>query len=366
MNKLSLLAIGFILLFSFFNKNKSKNNEVEIIAVGDNLIHNSVLKSGRINDSTYNFDRLFDVMRNDFQEADIAIINQETILGGDFMPYDGYPNFNSPNELGDAIVKAGFDVVLQASNHTLDVGVKGVTNCIEYWKQQKGITYLGINENQHERDEIKIIESKGIKFALLNYTYGLNGRTLPDDKKYLVNLIDTASIINDLRKAEELADFTIVFPHWGVEYVYEPNKHQKSLAKIMTKYGADLIIGTHPHVLQDIEWVESDNGNKSLCYYSLGNYTSGQKATPRVLGGMAKVIIKNINDSIFIDKAELVPTITHYEWINGTSLHQTYKLSEYTEVLEKRHSLNHYDSTFSFKYIQELADEIVGDWIADQ
>ena len=366
MNKLSLLALSLILLFPFFRNNKSKNNEVEIIAVGDNLIHNSVLKSGRINDSTYNFDRLFDVMRNDFQEADIAIINQETILGGDFMPYDGYPNFNSPNELGDAIVKAGFDVVLQASNHTLDVGVKGVTNCIEYWKQQKGITYLGINENQQERDEIKIIESKGIRFALLNYTYGLNGRTLPKDKKYLVNLIDTASIINDLRKAEKLADFTIVFPHWGVEYVYEPNKHQKSLAKIMTQYGADLIIGTHPHVLQDIEWIESDNGNKSLCYYSLGNYTSGQKATPRVLGGMAKVIIKNINDSIFIDKAELVPTITHYEWINGTSLHQTYKLSDYTETLEKRHSLNHYDSTFSFKNIQELADEIVGDWIANQ
>lgn len=366
MNKLSLLALSLILLFPFFRNNKSKNNEVEIIAVGDNLIHNSVLNSGRINDSTYNFDRLFDVMRNDFQEADIAIINQETILGGDFMPYDGYPNFNSPNELGDAIVKAGFDVVLQASNHTLDVGVKGVTNCIEYWKQQKGITYLGINENQQERDEIKIIESKGIRFALLNYTYGLNGRTLPKDKKYLVNLIDTASIINDLRKAEKLADFTIVFPHWGVEYVYEPNKHQKSLAKIMTQYGADLIIGTHPHVLQDIEWIESDNGNKSLCYYSLGNYTSGQKATPRVLGGMAKVIIKNINDSIFIDKAELVPTITHYEWINGTSLHQTYKLSNYTETLEKRHSLNHYDSTFSFKNIQELADEIVGDWIANQ
>jgi poly-gamma-glutamate synthesis protein (capsule biosynthesis protein) len=150
-----------------------------------------------------------------------------------------------------------------------------------------------------------------------------------------------------------------------VEYVYQPNKHQKSLAKIMTEYGADLIIGTHPHVLQPIEWVRSDNGNKSLCYYSLGNYTSGQKATPRVLGGMAKIKISKVKDYVYIEEAEVVPTITHYEWVNGTSLHQTYKLSEYTEKLEKRHSLNYYDSTFSFKAIQKLAYDIVGEWIKE-
>ena len=362
-----LFIIGLLTLNGnkIHDKKKSNNNTVNIIAVGDNLIHNSVLKSGKINDSTYNFNRLFDIMKNDFQEADIAIINQETILGGSFRPYDGYPNFNSPNELGNAIVEAGFDVVLQASNHTLDVGVQGVVNCIEYWKQQKGITYLGINESQEENENIKVVEKNGIRFALLNYTYGLNGHTLPKDKSYLVNLIDTASVIKDIRKAEQIADFTIVFPHWGVEYVYEPNKHQKALAKIMTKHGADLIIGTHPHVLQPVEWIEAENGNKALCYYSLGNYTSGQKATPRVLGGMAKLSISKVNDSIFIEEAEIVPTITHYEWVNGTSLHQTYKLSDYTEKLEKRHSLNYYDSTFSFNAIQKLAYDIVGEWIKD-
>lgn len=338
---------------------------VSLVAVGDNLIHNSVLKSGRINDSTYNFDRLFDVMRDDFQEADIAIINQETILGGDFRPYDGYPNFNSPNELGDAIVKSGFDVVLQASNHTLDVGTQGVLNCIEYWKKQNDITYLGINDSQEERETIRVIERNGIRIALLNYTYGLNGRILPKDKPYLVNLIDTTLIKSDLEKAEILADFTIVFPHWGVEYVYKPNKEQTSLAKMMVRYGADLIIGTHPHVLQPIEWIEASNGNKALCYYSLGNYTSGQKAMPRVLGGMAKIEIKRINDSVFINNAGIVPLITHYEWVNGTSLHQTYKLSRYTKRLEKRHSLNYYDSTFSVKTLKDLSEQIVKEWIVD-
>lgn len=348
---------------------KVENNDsisiVSLVAVGDNLIHNSVLKSGRINDSTYNFDRLFDVMRDNFQEADIAIINQETILGGDFRPYDGYPNFNSPNELGDAIVKSGFDVVLQASNHTLDVGTQGVLNCIEYWKKQDDITYLGINDSQEERETIRVIERNGIRIALLNYTYGLNGRILPKDKPYLVNLIDTTMIKSDLEKAEILADFTIVFPHWGVEYVYKPNREQTSLAKMMVRYGADLIIGTHPHVLQPIEWIETSNGNKALCYYSLGNYTSGQKATPRVLGGMAKIELKRINDSVFINNAGVIPLITHYEWVNGTSLHQTYKLSEYTERLEKRHSLNYYDSTFSVKTLKDLSEQIVKEWIVD-
>lgn len=377
MFKALFLILSFGLLFNSNNdkenlgnktviRNKTKKEKVNIIAVGDNLIHNSVLKSGKINDSTYNFNRLFDVMRNDFQEADIAVINQETILGGSFMPYDGYPNFNSPNELGDAMVKAGFDVVLQASNHTLDVGVKGVTNCIDYWRKQKGITYLGINESEKEKTNVKIIKKNGIKIALLNYTYGLNGHILPEDKSYLVNLIDTTLIIKHLQKAEELADFTIVFPHWGEEYVYKPNKSQKELAKLMTEHGADLIIGTHPHVLQPIEWIETDNGNKALCYYSLGNYTSGQKATPRVLGGMAKLTISKKDGSICIEKAEIVPTITHYEWINGTSLHQTYKLSDYTEELEKRHSLNHYDSTFSIKTIQNLVNDIIGEWIVNQ
>lgn len=346
-------------------ENNDSISIVSLVAVGDNLIHNSVLKSGRINDSTYNFDRLFDVMRDDFQEADIAIINQETILGGDFRPYDGYPNFNSPNELGDAIVKSGFDVVLQASNHTLDVGTQGVLNCIEYWKKQDDITYLGINDSQEERETIRVIERNGIRIALLNYTYGLNGRILPKDKPYLVNLIDTTMIKSDLEKAEILADFTIVFPHWGVEYVYKPNKEQTSLAKMMVRYGADLIIGTHPHVLQPIEWIETSNGNKALCYYSLGNYTSGQKATPRVLGGMAKIELKRINDSVFINNAGVIPLITHYEWVNGTSLHQTYKLSEYTERLEKRHSLNYYDSTFSVKTLKDLSEQIVKEWIVD-
>ena len=341
------------------------NNVVTIVAVGDNLIHNSVLKSGRINDSTYNFNRLFEVMKNDFQEADIAIINQETILGGSFRPYDGYPNFNSPFELGDAIIEAGFDVVLHASNHTLDIGVQGVRNCIEYWKKHREITCLGINENQDERETVKIIEKNGIKFALLNYTYGLNGHIVPKDKSYLVNLIDTALIINDLRKAEQLADFTIVFPHWGEEYVYNPNKNQRQLAKLMTENGADLIIGTHSHVLQSIEWIECDNGNKALCYYSLGNYTSGQLAAPRVLGGMAKITVAYDNDSVYIENAGIVPTITHYEWIKGTSMHKTYRLSNYTSKLERRHSLNYYDSTFSKKNLQQLANQIIGDWIID-
>ena len=199
----------------------------------------------------------------------------------------------------------------------------------------------------------------------MNYTYGLNGHILPKNEPHLINLIDTALIIKDLHKAEQIADFTIVFPHWGEEYVYKPNKNQRFLSQLMTKNGADLIIGTHSHVLQSIEWIECDNGNKALCFYSLGNYTSGQLAAPRVLGGMAQITIACENDSVYIAEAGIVPTVTHYEWVKGTSMHKTYRLSEYTSKLEKRHSLNYYDSTFSIKNLQQLADQIIGDWIID-
>ncbi|MGN0383554.1 MAG: CapA family protein [Eubacterium sp.] len=342
-----------------------ERSEVSLVAVGDNLIHDNVIKCGLQDDGSYNYDELFEVLKDEFQSADLAVINQETILGGDEYDYAGYPNFNTPDEMGDAIIDAGFDIVLQASNHALDVGTGGIRHCISYWKSRSDeITMLGLNESYDEQNTIKTIERNGITFAVLNYTYGLNGYYLPEDESYLVNIIDDNKVISDIEKAEEIADFTIVFPHWGTEYSFTSDISQTSLAMEMTQAGADLIIGTHPHVLEPIEWIESENGNKALCYYSLGNYTSGQDATPRILGGMAKVTIVKDNDNIYIDDAGIVPVITHYIW-GENRINQTYKLSEYTEELALQHSLRYYDSTFSIDYLKELAEDIVGDWIVD-
>lgn len=337
--------------------------KVNFVAVGDNLISDSVVHCGLKSDGSYEFGELYEELKEDIQRADLAAINQETILGGPDFDYTGYPNFNSPYEIGDAVREAGFDIVLQATNHSYDMGVQGIQNSIKYWKKYPEITMAGLNKSQKKQDEIKIVEKNNIKFAVLNYTYGLNGYQLPEGQEHLVNLLDEETIINDLQRAEELADFTIVFPHWGIEYSYEPNEAQKYLAKVMVENGADLIIGTHPHVLQPVEWILSDNGNKALCYYSLGNYTSSQDKTATMLGGMAKLtVVKRGNDIKIKKNAGILPIVTHYIWGEGR-ITKTYKLNDYTEPLAAVHSIHSVADDFSIDKLNEIAEQVVGDWI---
>lgn len=339
--------------------------EVNLIAVGDNLISDSVTHCGLKDNGSYEFSELFEELKDDIKKADLAVINQETILGGPDFEYTGYPNFNSPYEIGDAIINAGFDVVLHATNHSYDMGLEGAKNCLNYWNNHPEITMVGMNRSIEEQNSIKVIEKNNISIAILNYTYGMNGYKLPNDKEYLVNLIDEKKIVSDLKKAEKLADFTIVFPHWGVEYVHEPNEEQRKLANIMVENGADLIIGTHPHVLESIEWIVSDNGNQALCYYSIGNYTSSQDKTATMLGGMAKLTIRKKGEEVYIkDDAGIIPIVTHYIWGQGR-LTKTYKLTEYSEKLAKVHSINTVTDDFSMDRLNEIAENVVGKWIVE-
>lgn len=338
---------------------------VSIVAVGDDLISTSVLATCKISDGNYDFSSVFADTKSEIEAADLAVINQETILGGSEYEYSGYPNFNSPDILGDEIINTGFDVVLHATNHSRDVYVEGIYNCISYWEQHPEILMIGLNKSEDDYNTVPVIVKNGITFAVLNYTYGLNGYTLPEEEFYLVNLIDEDKIRSDIETAEKIADFTIVFPHWGVEYAIDENDEQYALAEMMTEAGADLIIGTHPHVLEPIKWIESENGNRSLCYFSLGNFTSGQQKTETVLGGMAKLTVKKDETGAYIDDAGIIPLVTHYVWGTSDRVIRTYKLSDYTTDLASQHSICDYDNTFSCSRLNELANEIVGDWILE-
>ena len=165
---------------------------IQIIMVGDMLMHERVMESGLLEDGTYNFDHIFVNVKDTIENADLAIVNQETILGGSELGLSGYPAFNSPYELGDSLVNAGFDVILHATNHTLDKGKTGVLNCMNFWDNNyPNITYLGINKSQEEwNTNIFIYEQEGIKIAILNYTYGTNGINPPSDMPYIVNYLD--------------------------------------------------------------------------------------------------------------------------------------------------------------------------------
>ena len=164
--------------------------QVTLLAVGDDLVHGSTLNGGLQEDGTYNFHHFYEPLREEIQAADIAIINQETMLGGTDKPYSGYPQFNTPDAMGDAVAAAGFDVVLHATNHTMDVGAKAVLHCLNFWETNyPEITVLGIYGSKEEQDSITIVEKNGIRIAMLNYTYGLNGIPIPADYPYLVTLL---------------------------------------------------------------------------------------------------------------------------------------------------------------------------------
>jgi poly-gamma-glutamate synthesis protein (capsule biosynthesis protein) len=339
-------------------------SSLTLLAVGDNLIHIQVIESGEQADGTYNYDHLYTNLKQEISEADIAVINQETILGGDQFPYSGYPNFNSPEEIGDAVIKAGFDVVLQATNHTMDMGLNGVLNTFDFWDKHPEITVLGINKSEEEREQIKIVEKNGIKLAMLNYTFSLNGYTVPKDMPYLVNMLDKEKMAADIEKAEQLADFTIVFPHWGTEYVYEPTNAQENLTSFFYEQGVDLIIGTHPHVLEPVEWIEDNSDHRMLVYYSLGNFISYQREAPRMLGGIANVTITKDDGGTYISDSSITPIVTHYENGPADYHYALYELDDYSEALAKVHGVSDLaqNGPITYQDTLELANEVLGSW----
>ena len=330
------------------------HNVVTIVAFGDNLVHTSIINTGKQKDGTYDFDFIFKNVEDEIQSADIAILNQETILSTADLGYTGYPNFGTPIEMGQAILDAGFDVVLHATNHAMDKGVKGVFNTLDFWENQKEISTVGLNTTDDESSRVAFIETKGMTIAILNYTYGLNGHSLPKGKEYLVNMLNNKEkITKDIQYAKERADFLIVSPHWGTEYSYEPNQSQKSWVNFFLEQEVDLVLGTHPHVLQPVEQVESEKTNhKMLVYYSLGNFISGQDQVPRLLGGMARIKLAKYEGKVEIVDSELIPIVTHYNY--NKKEHTTYFLSDYNQQLADYHSIK--DKTKKALTLVELED----------
>ncbi|NLP13031.1 MAG: CapA family protein [Clostridium sp.] len=341
----------------------SDYSEIALSMIGDVLLHTKIHESGMMEDGSLNYDHLFKNVKEDIEAVDLAIVNQEVILGGKELGLSGYPSFNGAYEVGDALAKAGIDVVLHATNHTLDKGKKGVLNCMNYWKTtHPRIAVLGINDSQEAQDQnIYVYEKDDIKVAILNYTYGTNGIPLPKDMPYIVNLLDKNKIEKDVKRAKELADFIIVTPHWGTEYMHTPSKNQRELAEYMAELGVDLVIGAHPHVIQPVEWIESDNGNRMLIYYSLGNFINstnetGDGVADRMVGAMAKVTIgKNKGEEAFVKNYSAVPLVTHMK--TGVGLITTYKFEDYSAELAEENEIIKQDPNFSYEYCIDIWNE---------
>lgn len=314
---------------------------VSLVAIGDMLMHAGASIPALQPDGSYNYDYLFSNVRGVIEAADIAVVNNEVIMGGNEIGNVGYPCFNVRTELGDAQVRAGFDVILGATNHTMDQNASGILNCVNFWKNTHPDTaVLGIHGSAEEASRVYVREVNGIRIAMLNYTYGTNGIPVPEGYEYAVDLMTEATkpkIAEEIARAKEISDFVIVYPHWGTEYNLGISDEQTAWAGFFAEQGVDLIIGTHPHVIEPVQWVEASNGHRMLVYYSLGNFVSIQYYNYSMLGGMAKVSITKDSEGTRISGYDMDFLVTHYT--SGRTAVTTYFLDQYTDELAASHAI---------------------------
>ena len=329
-----------------------------ISAVGDDLLHNTLSWDSQAADGGYDFRPLYAPIAPYVKGSDIAFVNQEVMLTGEVS---AYPRLAAPAEAADGLIAAGFNVVNLATNHTLDKGVDGLEACMENVAARDFDAVLGVHDSQEDADEPVIIEKQGVRIGFLSYTYDLNGFTLPEGKEYMVDLIDEPKMVKDLQRIRPLCDYLIVSMHWGAEYQHEPGAWQRQLGQLLCDGGADLIIGTHPHVLQPAEWLKSDSGHETLCVWSLGNFISGQHKSPTMVGGLLQMTVRFSPEHALlgVDDWGVAATVTHYDLGGGN--YGVYALADYTEEQAANHGISSYDRAMSLSYAGELAQTVLGD-----
>lgn len=316
---------------------EEENNTLHMVAVGDNMIHDAIIQAGKKND--WNFDFLYENIKKDIENADVAFVNQETPFVKSHSAVAGYPDFATPTEVGDALAAAGFDVVTHATEHIFDQGSDGIINSVSFWKKNYlEITRLGIHSDEEEKN-YEIRNVKNFKIALLNYSTLLSeNHKIEKDETYMINLYSEKNVKADLEAAKEEADLTIVTLHGGKSDSAEPDEKLLDRVSFLSEQGADIILCSHPHILKGYELLTREDKGKTLVYYSLGNFASGQTALENLLGGMADITIKKNADSgkISIEDYSLVPLVMHYN--SDFSEAGIYKLSDYSEELASEHA----------------------------
>ena len=271
---------------------------MSLVAVGDALIHSGVYYDASIGNGNYDFSNMFTEITPLIQDYDLKYYNQETIIGGKKLGVSNYPRFNSPDEIGLDMIKAGFNMVSLANNHSLDKNEEGVVYSVNFWNNTNAIV-SGQNISFEDRDsKIKVYEQNGIKYAFLAYTNSTNGLTMPKGKEYLVNLYSNEQAYEDINKIKDDVDVIIVSMHWGDEYSHTPNDLQKEQAKYLSNLGVDLILGSHPHVIQPVSYVDN-----TLVIYSLGNFISAQwtLGLNKIIGLMVGMDIVVKEDSVIFE-----------------------------------------------------------------
>ncbi len=291
---------------------QKSEGEFRLLFAGDYIIYDSTYNyaASLAGGEGYDFKPMVRLLRPYLEECDLCYYNQETILGGTQVGVSSYPCFCSPQEAGDAMVDLGFNLVSTATNHTFDAGEEGILESYKYWNKQDGVFMTGSFDSLDSRNEVHVLECNGVTYSMLSYTYGLNGFQLPEGKEYLVNVWpcnftspeeDTEyqeykkQVKKDIDAVRDKVDCLIVCMHAGVEYSTKETDYQRDMAQFLADCGVNLVLGTHPHVIEPAEYI-----GDTLVYYSLGNLFCAQMQDDyynKVTSIMGQVTIKKVSDN---------------------------------------------------------------------
>lgn len=323
-----LIALLLLLATLLPSQARAEEAVVTIAAAGDNLIHSSIFRDAKTADG-YDFSPIYKRVSKIISSADVAYINQETPLGT--SGFSGYPHFCTPCRMADDLVNAGFDVIGIANNHMLDRGDDGLRFTRDYIAE-RAEAVIG-----YDGDSIAVIERRGIKIAFVQMTYSTNCDGHSDIPRLSFSLCERL-----IKKAKEKADAVIVCVHFGDEFdsgramsVFPTSEKQEEYARFIADCGADIIIGTHPHVLERTEWIERSDGGRTLCVYSLGNFLSNMRYGAQMLGGILTAEIVKGKGGVTVRNAKIVPTVCHFN--SAHKGYEIYPLCDYSESLCRLH-----------------------------
>ncbi len=391
MNKKHIFLLGASILISGFvfcgflqvklhnNKNSFRDNEISIpsptplptpksvsiqfSATGDNLIHNGIYEQAKqraelAGNDGYDFSYCYEPLKSFYKKFDINWINQETLITDTIEP-STYPCFSTPGDMGRILYDLGFRVFNLSNNHTYDKGAAGLKATLDFWHNMPDDTIIcGLYKGEENYDEIIIQEKNGVKISYLSYTEHTNGIKTPTDAVANViytNELDTME--KQIKLARQNSDVVIVSVHWGVEGSHEVTQNQINLANRIANWGADVIIGTHPHVIQNASWIETEDGRKTLVAYSLGNFLNAQSTADTMIGAILTFTIEKSESEngayvTRIKNPKLIPTVNHYEK-NYANI-RIYLMDDYTDELAQTHGVKINFPGFDLEYIKKV------------
>lgn len=346
-----------------------QNPTVRIVAAGDNLIHSSIYNQARARAEYqgYDFSYAYQYVKDLFK-GDLNILNQETLICNDIYEPSDYPQFNSPVALGDYMMDIGVNVFSISNNHMFDKGEEGLKAALDYWdsRADRALVY-GAYRNNEDMNNIRTLEVNGIKFAFVAFTQYTNGLSLPAGSELrMIYTSETEIMKQQIQKAAKIADCVIVSVHWGDEDSSVVDDERKFLAKEFADWGANIIIGTHPHVIQSMEYIDNSMGGKSFVFYSLGNFISAQSDNFNMVELLADFNVTKdlVTGEIIIDDIKAIPLINHYDY--GYSNIRVYPYSMYTEELALGHGIHSVSSGYAHQFSMQVIDDIISENIPEQ